>query len=288
MDIDELKTFVEVSKTLHFGRAGDNLYVSQSTVSARIKQLEEQLGVTLFLRERNNIHLTQAGEKFLSYAENILTLWNRARFVVGVEDEGQLPLVIGALPSMWDIFVQKWLEGLFRQSVAHGYFAEVCDHNTIVRRVGEASMDVGFVFEAPQKVEIDVLEIMRVPLILVSREKNQQLEQALTNQYVYVDWGVAFANTHARHFADMPASRIRFTHGTLARNFVLECGGAAYLPEPMVRELIEREKLFPVMHAPVIERSAYALMPVKNTRNVVRDRMVRELSGYAVTGSRIV
>ncbi|SUC17946.1 transcriptional regulator HdfR [Proteus mirabilis] len=44
MDTELLKTFLEVSKTRHFGRAAESLYLTQSAVSFRIRQLETQLG----------------------------------------------------------------------------------------------------------------------------------------------------------------------------------------------------------------------------------------------------
>lgn len=62
MDTELLKTFLEVSRTRHFGRAAESLYLTQSAVSFRIRQLENQLGVNLFTRHRNNIRLTAAGE----------------------------------------------------------------------------------------------------------------------------------------------------------------------------------------------------------------------------------
>ena len=68
MDTELLKTFLEVSRTRHFGRAAESLYLTQSAVSFRIRQLENQLGVNLFTRHRNNIRLTAAGEKLLPYA----------------------------------------------------------------------------------------------------------------------------------------------------------------------------------------------------------------------------
>ena len=52
MDTDLLKTFIEVSKTRHFGKAAENLYVTQAAVSSRIRQLESRLGVELFSRRR--------------------------------------------------------------------------------------------------------------------------------------------------------------------------------------------------------------------------------------------
>ena len=72
MNTDLLRTFLEVAKTRHFGDAADNLYLTQSAVSSRIKQLESALGVRIFTRQRNNILLTPAGERLLPHAENLL------------------------------------------------------------------------------------------------------------------------------------------------------------------------------------------------------------------------
>jgi DNA-binding transcriptional LysR family regulator len=72
MDIDLLKTFLEVNRTRHFGRAAENLFLTQSAVSARVRQLEDTIGVPLFTRTRNDIQLTPAGTRLLKYAESIL------------------------------------------------------------------------------------------------------------------------------------------------------------------------------------------------------------------------
>ena len=69
MDTELLKTFLEVGHTRHFGKAAENLYLTPSAVSFRIKQLESLLGVELFSRHRNNIQITPAGERMLPYAE---------------------------------------------------------------------------------------------------------------------------------------------------------------------------------------------------------------------------
>ncbi|VTO16313.1 transcriptional regulator HdfR [Klebsiella variicola] len=87
MDTELLKTFLEVSRTRHFGRAAEALYLTQSAVSFRIRQLENQLGVNLFTRHRNNIRLTTAGEKLLPYAETLMNTWQaRARRSLTLRD----------------------------------------------------------------------------------------------------------------------------------------------------------------------------------------------------------
>ncbi|MDH5728398.1 MAG: LysR family transcriptional regulator, partial [Gammaproteobacteria bacterium] len=72
-DISLLKTFLELSRSRHFGKTAKNLFLTQSAVSARIKILEDTLGVRLVTRDRNNIQLTPAGMRFLPYAESVLT-----------------------------------------------------------------------------------------------------------------------------------------------------------------------------------------------------------------------
>lgn len=77
MDIRVLSTFLEVARVRHFGRASENLHITQAAVSARIKQLEGYFNTTLFTRDRNNIKLTSSGERLIGYAEAWYLLCNR-------------------------------------------------------------------------------------------------------------------------------------------------------------------------------------------------------------------
>ena len=79
MDIELLRTFLEVKNTRHFGKAAENLYLTQAAVSARVKQLENIIGTPLFTRFRNNLQLTVTDERLINHAENILISWERAR-----------------------------------------------------------------------------------------------------------------------------------------------------------------------------------------------------------------
>lgn len=82
MDTELLKTFLEVQKTRHFGKAADNLYLTQSAVSFRIRQLEQSLGTNLFYRSRNNIQLTASGEALLPHAIAVIQALNNARLQI--------------------------------------------------------------------------------------------------------------------------------------------------------------------------------------------------------------
>jgi DNA-binding transcriptional LysR family regulator len=109
MDTELLKTFLEVNRTRHFGRAAEHLCLTQSAVSGRIRQLEEMLGTALFVRARNNLRLTAHGERLVPYAETILTAWTRVKQDLAVADEAAVVLSVGGLASLWDILLTDWL-----------------------------------------------------------------------------------------------------------------------------------------------------------------------------------
>ncbi|MDH5327955.1 MAG: LysR family transcriptional regulator [Gammaproteobacteria bacterium] len=259
MDTDQLKTFLEISRTRHFGRAAQNLYLSQSAVSSRIKALEDQLGTPLFVRNRNDIQLTPAGNRLLNHAENILAAWGRAKHDVAIEEEMSTSLAIAATPSLWDIAMQDWLQNLHQRQPHIAVHGEVMETESILRRLMEGSLDLGFTFEPSQRPQIETRQFTSISLIMVSTSNQQSLDQALNHNYVLVDWGLSFAINHARHFPSLRTPGIRLPLGHIAKAYLLNCGGTAYLAESTVVDEINNGQLFKVEDAPIIERTAYAM-----------------------------
>lgn len=259
MDVDTLKTFLEVNRTRHFGQAADNLFLSQSAVSARIRLLEEEVGVPLFSRQRNNIQLTAAGQRLLRYAESILNTWRRAKQEIGTNDASQIPFTIACTPALWDILLQRWVDYMQQSLPELILHTEVHDPEIMLRRIKDGTLDLVFCFGHPQTSELEIEEVMQIPLILVSSQPRQSLDAALAHNYMLVDWGTTFASAHAQYFPDMPAAHMRLALGRMARDLLLSRGGSAYLAEPMVSEELRRKKLFRVKDAPVMNRGAYAV-----------------------------
>jgi LysR family transcriptional regulator, positive regulator for ilvC len=75
MDIAKLRLFCNLASSLHFGRAANISHVSPSTLSRNIKQLEDDLGVTLFVRDNRSVILTHEGEQFLGFAKEVIQQW---------------------------------------------------------------------------------------------------------------------------------------------------------------------------------------------------------------------
>lgn len=99
MDLNELRIFKAVAEEGSVSRAAERLNCVQSNVTARIRQLEESLKVTLFHRKSRGVALTSAGRVLLDYAERILALVNEAERIVQEREPLGGRLIIGALET---------------------------------------------------------------------------------------------------------------------------------------------------------------------------------------------
>lgn len=72
MELRQVRYFVAVAETLNFRQASNRMHISQPSLSVQIKQLEDELGVTLLRRSKRHVEITRAGVVFLSAAREIL------------------------------------------------------------------------------------------------------------------------------------------------------------------------------------------------------------------------
>lgn len=95
MDITLAKTFLAIIEVGNFAKAAEQLYVTQSTISTRIKQLEGFLGQSLFVRTKSGTTLTPAGAQFKPFAEKMLQTWEQACQEVALPQNFEARLSVG-------------------------------------------------------------------------------------------------------------------------------------------------------------------------------------------------
>lgn len=98
MDLTQLEMFNAVARTGSITQAAQQVHRVPSNLTTRIRQLEADLGVDLFIRENQRLRLSPAGHSFLHYSQQILALVDEARSVVA-GDEPQGLFSLGALES---------------------------------------------------------------------------------------------------------------------------------------------------------------------------------------------
>jgi DNA-binding transcriptional LysR family regulator len=150
MDMRHLRCFVAVAEELHFGRAAERLHLTQPPVSLAIKELEEELGVSLFERTSRRIALTRSGEDALRDARAVLaaadTMRKRAREAAqGLM--GSLSIGFISLPAY--SFLPTTLRGFTEDYQRVKVSLQEGTTDQILHDVESGSIDVGMVFRTP-------------------------------------------------------------------------------------------------------------------------------------------
>lgn len=174
MDLRQLTTFRTIAQTSSFSRTAEALSYAQSTVSAQIQALEEELGVALFDRLGKKVILTEAGKRLLGYAEKMLDLAEEARTTIADDEALSGTLTISApetlctyrLPAVLSRFLKRFpqVEIIFRQE----YEAD------LQRPFQEGLMDVAFVMLEPFDAPYLIIEpLVDEPLLLVTAPEHR-------------------------------------------------------------------------------------------------------------------
>jgi DNA-binding transcriptional LysR family regulator len=256
LDIRLLSTFLEVARVRHFGRTAENQHITQAAVSARIKQLEAYFGTVLFTRERNNIKLTSSGERLISYAEVMVSTLQQAKYELSLEKSMTLQLSIGGTPNIWDAYLQNCLSIVTDKFIGYGFNAEVLSREQINRSLIERTLDMAFAFDPLKVEELECKKIANLRLVLVSTQACD-IDTALSEKYVYVDWGTAFSLEHGHRHPQKNAPFLRTSTGRIALDFILEKGGSAYLPLSLIMPFLNSGQLHLVAKSVNWERPIY-------------------------------
>jgi DNA-binding transcriptional LysR family regulator len=145
VELRQLRYFVTVADTLHFGRAAESLHIVQPAVSQQIRRLERELGTQLFDRSPRHVRLTEAGERFLPAARSVLAAEEHARAVIGeLTRPPQLTLRLGTSTGLGD-HLDRVLDRLARQEPELIVELVSVPVQERLRQVVEGRLDAAFV-----------------------------------------------------------------------------------------------------------------------------------------------
>ncbi|ELH9886278.1 HTH-type transcriptional regulator HdfR [Salmonella enterica] len=255
VDTELLKTFLEVSRTRHFGRAAEALYLTQSAVSFRIRQLENQLGVNLFTRHRNNIRLTTAGEKLLPYAETLMNTWQAARKEVAHTSRHN-EFSIGASASLWECMLNAWLGRLYQlQEPQSGlqFEARIAQRQSLVKQLHERQLDLLITTEAPKMDEFSSQLLGHFTLALYCSSPARKKSEL---NYLRLEWGPDFQQHETGLIAADEVPVLTTSSAELARQQLSALNGCSWLP---VNWANEKGGLHTVADSATLSRTLYAI-----------------------------
>lgn len=172
-DLRQLRHFIAVAETLHFGRAAQALHISQPPLTRSIQDLEARLGATLLERSRRKVELTPAGAWFLEEARQVLARLERAsREVAGRAAGGEGALRIGFV-TIADYSVLPSLLSRFKAAnpgVTLSLRELVTEAQLEALSAGE--LDLAFVLPPLPAREIDSIAVNRETLVVALPERH--------------------------------------------------------------------------------------------------------------------
>ena len=213
MELRHLRCFLAVAEELHFARAAEKLHIEQSPLSRTVKELEEELGVQLFIRTSRSTRLTLAGRLFLQHVPRVFTALEQARESVksaanGFHGQLRIALSDGITPSrlpallarcreedpemeirLFEVSLAQQLKGLHDDLYDAGFsMADEVGDGIIVEPAWEEELMVAVPARHPALAykRIPLEEVLRYPLVLgdpaVCEGHARQIDRILRKQ----------------------------------------------------------------------------------------------------------
>lgn len=114
MNLYQLRYFVTLAETKHFGKAAERLCIAQPSLSHAIAQLEAELGVVLFERKNRSSTLTKEGMQFLSYVEKSLEILDNGIETMAHISRGEGCIELGFLRTLGFRSFRSWQAAFYR------------------------------------------------------------------------------------------------------------------------------------------------------------------------------
>lgn len=243
MDINLARTFLMVAETGSFIEAAVKLHITQSTVSARIKVLEDLLGRPLFHRSKSGADLNAAGEQFRKHALALVRVWQRAQLEVSLADQHSDHLAVGASQGLWQGFLLKWVARLRAMNSDIAVSAISAASTVLTQRLIEGTLDLAVMYRPIQPPGHVVEHLFDEEFVLVTSAKAKATRRREPSEYVLVDWGPDFQQDHAAAYPELTNPGLRLDLGSIGLDYLLTSEASAYFPARIVKPYVARGRL---------------------------------------------
>lgn len=177
MEFSQLRIFQAVAEEGSITRAAERLHRVPSNLSTRLKQLEEQLGVELFVRERQRLQLSPAGKVLLDYTGKLFALRDQASAaVMGGQPAGDF--VLGTLYSTAAIHLPALLARYHKQYPAVNLQVQSGPSGELLEGLVSGRLDAALVDGPPQLAGIDGVPLCDERLVLISEADHPPIRSA--------------------------------------------------------------------------------------------------------------
>lgn len=176
MELAQLKMFVAVAETGSITRAAETLHRAPSNISTRIKQLEQEIGVQLLVRDKRQSSLSVDGKLFLEYAERIVDLSEEAR-TFSIRDEPKGPFHLGALDSTAAVRIPPLLAAFHMQYPAVELELHASSSGDLLKKVLDGDLTAAFTDGKPEAAALAGMKVFDEELVIITPKSIQSIDQ---------------------------------------------------------------------------------------------------------------
>ncbi len=168
MELSEIEAFVTISRAGGFTRAAGILHLSQPAISRRIELLERELGAPVFERLPGGIRLTQAGESFLPYAQQVLAAIEDGKAAVhALEEEAHGTLTLALVGTLASTQLTAHLQAFHAAYPGVRLLLRTARSDEVSTQVQQGDALLGLRYFADPRPDIRSLHVMDEPLVVV-------------------------------------------------------------------------------------------------------------------------
>lgn len=252
MNITALQTFLAIVDTGNLVRASQKLNVTQSTVTARLKSLEDELGQQLLNRQKSGTTLTPAGTKLLRYARIMTGLWRQARYETGLPAGLSSVCTFGCDRELWHGPGRAFFDGVVQGHPDMAVSVQQGSGRELEEWLAAGLVDVILTYGASARGNQTVYALPPEELVLYSDREVTSIRA--DPKYIFVDHGEEYRRAHGETYHDAGIARVSFDSSFWALQFLLERGGSAYLPRALAAPLVAEGRLYELCEAPIYSR----------------------------------
>jgi DNA-binding transcriptional LysR family regulator len=270
MNIPLLITFLDVMETGNFKRSAERMNIMQSTVSARIRQLEETLGTRLFERGRGGAEPTPAGRRFEGHCRAFLTLWGHARRdVLSGAAARKRHLHISCQYSLVRAYLIDWIDRLRSEDSDLDLHVEINFSAQIQRDILAGETDVGIMFAPQLTPDVQIADLGATEFVMVSTDHGT-LEEVDFGRYIKVAYTSAFERALDELLPEFAFPSMVIGSDDLAIELLGRHGGTLYLPRFAVAGAQTKLPTIRIVQdAPIIPHPVFSAVHMRRRRDPV-------------------
>lgn len=255
MNLALIRTFLAIIETGSLVKASRYLNITQSTVTSRLKTLEDEVGQPLVHRQKSGVSLTASGIKLRHYAEAIHNMWQQALLETSMPAGMKVVCNLGCEPCLWPTLGRKLVQSIRSTHPTTALTIKQGNRQQLESWLSAGLIEASVTYKASTSSGF-TSEIVGIETLAVF-STTQDGPIYHDPNYTYYDAGADFGRGHAAAYNDADVAKNSFDNAVWCLEHLLDCGGSAYLPEKLAQPYVDQQILFRLEKGAVFSRDIF-------------------------------